>query len=30
MRYEKPQQGRATINDKGYELEVIIPAKKSG
>lgn len=29
MNYEKPGKGRATINDKGYELEVIIPAKKN-
>ena len=29
MKYEKLGKGRATINDKGYELEVIIPAKKN-
>lgn len=29
MKYEKPGKGRATVDDKGYELEVIIPSKKN-
>jgi hypothetical protein len=29
MNYEKPGKGRATIDDKGYELQVIVPSKKN-